>query len=119
LQLTTQETSYGLAGQRGDRAMGTEVEAVGDEAGAAVRGLTVGEVARRYRVGEDKVRAWIRSGELAAINTAAVRTGRPRFVVTADGLAAFERRRAAAGPPAPARQRRAGRPAYKDYYPDA
>jgi excisionase family DNA binding protein len=99
--------------------MGTQVEAVGDEAGAAVRGLTSAEVAERYRVGEDKVRAWIRSGELPAINTAGVLSGRPRFVITPDGLAVFERRRAAAGPPAPARQRRAGRPAYKDYYPDA
>jgi hypothetical protein len=44
-------------------------------------GLTVRDVARRYRVGEDKVRGWIARGELAAINTATVMCGRPRWVI--------------------------------------
>jgi hypothetical protein len=79
------------------------------------RGLTVADVARRYRVGEDKVRAWIRRGELAAINTAAVLCGRPRWVVTHDALAAFEARRAGGTPPKPRRKRK---PPVKDYYPD-
>jgi transposase len=83
-------------------------------ADAATAGLTVAEVARRFRVGEDKVRSWIKSGELAALNTASALCGRPRFVVTPDALAAFERRRSAAAPK-PARRRR---PAPTiDYYP--
>jgi excisionase family DNA binding protein len=41
------------------------------------RGLTVREVARRYRVSPDKVRAWIRRGELAAVNTASTLCGKP------------------------------------------
>ena len=40
-------------------------------------GLTVREIARRFRVGEDKVHAWIRRGELRAINTAATLCGKP------------------------------------------
>jgi excisionase family DNA binding protein len=80
------------------------------------RGLTVREVARRYRVGEDKVRAWIKRGELRAITTASVTCGRPRYVVQPEALAEFEQRRTAAPPPKPIRMRR--RPEMIDYYPD-
>jgi hypothetical protein len=80
-------------------------------------GLTVRDVARRYRVGEDKVRSWIARGELAAINTAAVLCGRPRWVVTPAALAAFERGRRGGPPPKQARRRRRQSPAV-DYYPD-
>jgi hypothetical protein len=73
-------------------------------------------VARRYRVGEDKVRSWIARGELRAVNTAAVLCGRPRWVVPADALAEFERRRI--GGPAPQVPRRRRREVVRDYYPD-
>lgn len=79
-------------------------------------GYTVREVARRYRVGEDKVRAWIKAGELAAINTAAVTCGKPRFVITADALVRFEHRRAV-GPP-PKVQKRRRKTEQIDFYPD-
>ncbi len=42
---------------------------------ASEPGLTVRDVACRYRVGEDKVRGWIARGELRAINTAKVLCG--------------------------------------------
>jgi hypothetical protein len=87
-----------------------------DDTTPSLVGLTVREVARRYRVGEDKVRAWIRSGELAAINTASVLCGKPRWVIVPDALAAFERRRAGGSPPKPTRRR--GRKEIVDYYPD-
>jgi hypothetical protein len=80
------------------------------------RGLTVADVARRYRVGEDKVRAWIRKGELQAINTAAVLCGKPRWVILPDALVAFERVRQGGPPPKPAQRRR--RQTLIDYYPD-
>jgi hypothetical protein len=64
-------------------------------------GLTVREVARRYRVGPDKVRGWIARGELAAVNTASALCGKPRWVITADALTRFEKRRAAGPPPDP------------------
>jgi transposase len=79
-------------------------------------GLTVRDVARRYRVGADKVRTWIRRGELLAINTAGALCGKPRWVVSPDALAEFERRRA--GGPPPKTQRRTRKPALVDYYPD-
>jgi hypothetical protein len=73
-------------------------------------------VARRYRVGQDKVRSWIRRGELAAINTATVLCGKPRWVMTPDALAAFERRRTTCPPPKPPRRRR--QPEVIDFDPD-
>jgi hypothetical protein len=79
-------------------------------------GLTVADVCRRYRVGPDKVRQWIARGELPAINTASALCGRPRWVVTAEGLAVFERRRAGGPAPRPARRRK--RTGLIDYYPD-
>jgi transposase len=80
------------------------------------RGYTVADIAKRYRVGEDKVRGWIKRGELAAINTANTKCGKPRFVVPPEALAEFEQRRAAAEPkPAPRRKRRT---VEVDYFPD-
>src|SRR4051794_21965418 len=60
----------------------------------AQAGYTVADVARRLRVGEDKVRGWIARGELAAINTATALCGKPRWVIPPEALAAFERSRA-------------------------
>jgi hypothetical protein len=82
-------------------------------------GLTVADIALRYRVGEDKVRGWISRGELRAVNTADVACGRPRWVIPADALADFEKRRA--GGPAPKPERRRKKPArgFVDYYADA
>jgi hypothetical protein len=78
-------------------------------------GLTVSDVARRYRVGEDKVRVWIRAGRLGAVNTADARCARPRFVVLPHHLEAFERAQAAGPPPKPPRRRK--RTQQVDYYP--
>jgi hypothetical protein len=80
------------------------------------RGMTPNEVALRYRVSPDKVREWIRRGALRAINVADVKCGKPRFVVPPEAIAEFERVRAAAEPPKPARRRR--QPAVVDYFPD-
>jgi hypothetical protein len=79
-------------------------------------GFTVADVAARFRVSPDKVRLWIKKGELAVVNTASSPCGRPQLPVTAEGLAAFERLRSATPPPKPPRRRQ--RPAAIDYYPD-
>ena len=82
----------------------------------ASAGLTVFDVARRYRVGPDKVRAWIRRGDLRALNTATTACSRPRWVVMPDALVEFERRRAGGPPPAAPKRKR--RTHLIDYYPD-
>jgi hypothetical protein len=84
---------------------------------ASAGGRTVADLARRYRVSEDKIRSWIRRGELFAINTSTVLCSRPRFVVPPEALAAFERGRAAADPPKPKRRPRL--PDEIDYFPDS
>jgi hypothetical protein len=85
--------------------------------GALGRGYTTADVAGLVRVGEDRVRGWIRSGELAAINTAD-RGRRPRWVIMPDALAAFLGRRQVAPPPPPKPARRIKRRDIVDYYPD-
>jgi excisionase family DNA binding protein len=79
------------------------------------RGLTPREVARLLRVSSDRVRAWIASGELGALDLARHRCGRPRFVILPHHLAEFERRRAATPPPKPIRRRK--RTPLIDFYP--
>src|SRR5262245_4452478 len=81
----------------------------------APRGLTVEDVARRYRISPDKVRAWIASGELPAVNTAATLCGRPRWVIQPEALADFEKARRGGPPPAQRRKRR--RAGEVDYFP--
>jgi hypothetical protein len=76
--------------------------------------LTVPEFARRYRIGQDRVRAMIARGELPALNTADVLcSNRPRWVITPEAAAAWERRRAGGPPPKTPRRRRP--PIVKDF----
>jgi hypothetical protein len=84
--------------------------------GQHARGLTTADVARRYRVSEDKVRSWIDRGELAAVNTATALCGRPRWVISPEALAAFEAARRGGPTPKPPRRKR--RTQMVDYYPD-
>ena len=55
--------------------------------------LTPPEAARRLRVSADKIRIWIKTGELIAINVAARASGRPRYRIAVSDLQAFEERR--------------------------
>jgi hypothetical protein len=79
--------------------------------------LTVEDVARRYRVGPDKVRSWIRSGQLVAVNTATTLIGKPRWVITPEALAEFEKARGGGPAPRPQRRRRWATEQI-DFYPD-
>lgn len=104
---------------RADHASHVErLEQVASTTGLTVgRGLTPREVAARLRVSAEKVRAWIVAGKLAAVNTADASCGKPRFIVTPEALAEFERARSAAAPPKPPRSPR--RPSgHRDYFPD-
>jgi hypothetical protein len=80
------------------------------------RGMTPAELGRLLRVSPDRIRAWIKSGELGAIDTARHRCGRPRYVILPHHLAEWERRHAAATTLKPPRRSR--QPAVHDYYPD-
>jgi hypothetical protein len=80
-------------------------------------GLTVADLARRFRVGPDKIRAWIQRGELRAVNTASALCGRPRWVVLPDALAAFERKRSS-GPLEKPRKQTRKKTGSIDFYPD-
>jgi excisionase family DNA binding protein len=53
------------------------------------------EFARRLRVGEDKVRRWIETGRLRAVNVASDGCRRPRYRIPVDAVLEFEAARAA------------------------
>jgi len=72
----------------------------------ADRAMTPVQVAERYGVSPDKVRSRIASGELQAIDVSTRRGGRPRWVVTPEALAAWERQRVARPTQRPQRRRR-------------
>jgi excisionase family DNA binding protein len=55
----------------------------------AARGFTVADAAKLLRVSEDKIRRWVKSGELAAINTSGRRASRPRFIILPDAIEQF------------------------------
>src|SRR5262249_54717748 len=89
-------------------------------ADSAARGYTPAELARLLRVSPDRIRGWIKAGELGAIDTARLRCGRPRYVILPRHLEEFERRRRAATTatkPTP-RRRRCRETAEIDFYPD-
>ena len=57
--------------------------------------MTPPQVGRRCQVSADKVRGWIASGELRAVDLAARRGGQPRWRIDPVDLEAFLARRAA------------------------
>ncbi|MHC4647021.1 MAG: helix-turn-helix domain-containing protein [Planctomycetota bacterium] len=70
--------------------------------------LTPAEVARRWGVSRDKVAAWIRRGQLRAINMATEAGRRPRWRIPISAIDDFEALREARGAlPQRARVRRA------------
>jgi len=80
-----------------------------------VAGMTVRDVARRLRVSPRKVAIWIRKGELRATNTAHTLSARPRWIISAEALAEFEKGRS--GGPTPQAPKRRPRLAIVDFYP--
>lgn len=61
------------------------------------RKFTPAQLSHYWGVDYRKVLAWIRSGELRAIDGRNSRSGRPRFLVDAADVAAFEAARAVKG----------------------
>ena len=78
--------------------------------------LTVKEVAELLAVSKRTVLAWIRSGELRAVNCGrSLRGGKPRWRVTREALQTFELIRTASAP-APRTQRRKREHAVLEFY---
>lgn len=68
--------------------------------------LTPPQIRKELSVSHDKVLAWIRSGELHAVDLSTVQNGRPRWHIARADLEAFLSRRAATPTPKPARRRK-------------
>jgi hypothetical protein len=80
-------------------------------------GYTVADLCRRWKVGPDKIRAFLRRGELIGVNVATTLSGKPQWRITAESVQRFEQRRSSAlSPRAPPRRRR--QQGILDYYPD-
>jgi len=79
-------------------------------------GYSVADLARRWRIGRDKVRGFIRRGEIVAVNFSTVLSGKPQWRVMPEEASRFEQRRSSAAPvkTAPRRRQPAGA---TDFYP--
>jgi len=73
----------------------------------APRKLTPPQVAKTYGVSPERIIAWIRAGELVAIDVSGrPGVGRPRFRIDPADLVAFDARRAVVTTPKASRRRR-------------
>lgn len=78
------------------------------------RKLTVPQLARQWGVAPQKIIAWIRCGELRAVNLASTDSQRPRWAIDLADIKIFERGREATPAVPRVRHKRA---AGKDYFP--
>lgn len=67
---------------------------------------SIREIRERYGVGEHTVLAWVRRGELRAIDVSRKPGGRPKWRITQEALDAFEAHRTPTPPPSRAKRRR-------------
>ena len=67
-------------------------------------GYTVSDLARRWRIGPEKVRAFLARGELVGVNVAMSLVGRPQWRITRESVEQFEKRRSSAPQPKPTRR---------------
>lgn len=51
---------------------------------------SVPQLAREWGVSTNKILAFVKSGELRAVNLARTTAGRPRYAISLDAIAAFE-----------------------------
>ncbi len=72
-------------------------------------------LAARRGIDKAKIVAWIRSGELRAIDAATKRGGRPRYLIDEADIRAFEQAREVIPACPPPRVRRNRRPQIKQY----
>jgi hypothetical protein len=79
-------------------------------------GFTVAALCRRWRIGADKVRAFLRTGQLVGVNLATNTTGRAQWRIPHEAVERFENLRSSTPEPRPTRRprRQTGR---RDRYP--
>src|SRR5262249_23473058 len=77
-------------------------------------GFTVMDLCRRWKVGPDKIRGFLRRGELVGVNLAGILSGNRQGRITAESVEHFERRRTSVPPTKPRRRKRTG---IVDYFP--
>jgi excisionase family DNA binding protein len=63
------------------------------------------DLCERFAVGEHTVLAWVRSGELRAIDVSRKQGGRPKWRITQEALEAFALARTSTPPPPRGRRR--------------
>jgi excisionase family DNA binding protein len=79
--------------------------------------LAVAQTAEHFGVSQHTVLAWIRAGDLAAINVGRTFGGKPRWRITEQSIAAFELLRSASTAPQPERTpRRKSRAKVVEFY---
>lgn len=69
----------------------------------------VKDLEERYGVGEHTILAWVKSGELRAVNVARTPGTRPKWRFTAEALAQFEISRESGGAPVATKTKRKGK----------
>lgn len=82
------------------------------------RKVSVPHLAKEWGIASNKITAWIKSGELKAINAATSRDQRPRYLIDRRDIEEFERSRLVVPDQPQPRVRRKRQPAGKDYFPD-
>ncbi len=81
------------------------------------QGYSVADLCIRWKVGADKIRAFLSRGELVGVNLATNLSARPQWRITPESVERFERRRSSTPiPKAPISRHR--RRHEIDYYPD-
>jgi transposase len=80
------------------------------------RAITPNTYAKRLGVSIHKILAWIRRGELRALNVANDTARRPQWKIMPEALAAFEAKRAAVPTTKPARRRSKKDPAVIEFF---
>jgi hypothetical protein len=81
------------------------------------QGFSVADLCCRWRVGADKIRAFLHRGELVGVNVATNFSARPQWRITRKSVELFELRRSSAPPPKPPKRRRR-QTNETDFYPD-
>lgn len=83
---------------------------------STLTGYSVADLCRRWRIGADKIRAFLRRVELVGINVATHLSGRQLLRVTPESVQQFEQRRSSVQTPKPVRRRKQAH--LIDYYLD-